>query len=99
MMQFKTVALPITELKLKEKDMYTLQTANIAVAPIARVIENEAKGGWHLHSYVVIPAVIMRKKSIFENLFGWIPIINMIWANKPDSIKPQYYSLIFQREV
>ena len=99
MMQFKTVGIPATSLTVKESQMYTLDTANKALAPVARCIQEHASGGWHLHSYVVIPAVIVRKKSIFERLLGWIPIINMVWSKKEDFITPNYYSLIFQREV
>lgn len=100
MMQFKTVALPATEIKVKGKDMYSLDTANKVLAPIGKHIQEEAKGGWTLHSYVVIPATVHRKKGILEIIFGWIPIIGALFrSNKPDIITPQYYSLIFQKEV
>lgn len=80
--------------------MYTLKTANLTLAPIAKAIENEAKGGWHLHSYVVAPATVYRKKGIFEVLLGWIPVIGGLFKSKePDVITPDYYMLIFQREV
>ncbi len=100
MMQFKTVALPATMLSVKNKDMYTLDTANKALAPIAQRIQDEAKGGWTLHSCVTLPATIKRKKGIFEILLGWIPVIgDLIKGNKPDYITPEYYSLVFQKEV
>ena len=100
MMQFKTVALPATEITVKGKDMYTVETANKVLAPIGQAIMAEAKGGWTLHSYVVIPATVHRKKGILEILLGWIPIIGFLFSSKdPDAITPKYYSLIFQKEV
>jgi hypothetical protein len=105
MLQFKTVALPATEVTVKGKDMYTVETANKVLAPIGQAIQNEAKGGWSLHSYVVIPATVHRKKGIVEKLLGWIPIIGPIlgflcgWNRHPDVINPEYYSLIFVKEV
>lgn len=100
MMQFKTVALPATEITVKGKDLYTVETANKVVTPIGQAIMAEAKGGWTLHSYVVIPATVYRKKGILEILLGWIPIIGFLFRSKdPDIITPEYYSLIFQKEV
>ena len=100
MVQFKIVALPSTEITVKGSEMYTRATANLVLAPIGKAIEAEAKGGWKLHSYVVIPATVRRKKGIFEILFGWIPIIGDLFCpNKPDYITPEYYSLIFEKEV
>lgn len=100
MLQFKTVALPATEITVKGKDMYSVETANKVLAPIGQAIQNEAKGGWSLHSYVVIPATVHRKKGILEILLGWIPIIGFLFrSNKPDIITPKYYSLIFVKEV
>lgn len=99
-MQFKTVALPATELTVKKNDMYTLDTANKVLAPIGKRIQEEAKGGWTLHSCVTIPATIKRKKGIFEILLGWLPVIgDLIKGNKPDYITPEYYVVIFQREA
>lgn len=100
MLQFKTVALPATVITVPEKEMYTVETANKVLAPIAQAIENEAKGGWHLHSYVVCPATVIRKKKILEILLGWIPVIGFFFKSKePDVITPRYYVVIFQREV
>lgn len=100
MLQFKTVALPATEITVKGKDLYTLETANKVLAPIGQHIIEEAKGGWKLHSYVVIPATVHRRKGILEVLLGWIPIIGFLFVSrKPDVIHPQYYSLIFEKEV
>lgn len=100
MTQFKTVALPATSIKVKGKDMYTVETANKVLAPIAQAIQNEAKGGWTLHSYVVCPATVIRKKGILEIIFGWIPLIGFFFrSNKPDVYTPEYYTLIFQKEV
>lgn len=98
-MHFKTVALPATEIKVSGKEMYTVDTANKVLAPIGRTIMKEAKGGWTLHSYVVIPATVYRKKGTLEVIFGWIPIIGVLFRSKePDVITPNYYSLIFQKE-
>lgn len=100
MLQFKTVALPATALVVKEKDLYSAETANKAVAPIGQCISAEAKNGWKLHSCTVIPAMIARKKGILEILLGWIPIIGELFKSKePDIIFAKYYSLIFQKEV
>ena len=100
MMQFKTVALPATTITVKDKDMYSVETANKVLAPIGQRIMEEAKGGWDLHSYVVIPATVYRKKGILERLLGWIPIIGFLFRSKePDVIHPEYYSLIFKKEV
>lgn len=100
MMQFKTVAMPATQITVKGKDLYTVETANKVLAPIGQRIQEEAKGGWTLHSYVVIPATVHRKKGVLEVLLGWIPIIGFFFrSNKPDVITPEYYSLIFQKEV
>lgn len=49
---------------------------------------------------VALPATIYRKKGILEILLGWIPIIVFLFrSNKPDVITPEYYSLIFQKEI
>ena len=100
MMQFKTVALPATEIMVKTNEMYSVETANRVLAPIGQRIQEEAKGGWKLHSYVVIPATVIRKKGLLERFLGWIPIIGLLFRSKePDVITPQYYSLIFQKEM
>lgn len=100
MMQFKTVVLPCSRLKVrKEEDLYKVKTANEAIAPIARVIENEAKGGWHLHSVTLIPAHIYRTKGCLEIILGWIPIIGGFFQAKATDFNPEYYTLIFQREA
>ena len=100
MIEFKTVVLPMSEVRVnKEEELYTVKTANIAVAPIAKVLENEARGGWHLHSCTVIPARIYRNKGCLEVILGWIPIIGEIFKSKATEVTPEYYTLIFQREV
>ncbi len=56
-------------------------------------------GGWKLHSYVVVPAVIYRKKGFFEIIFGWIPVIGKLFQSKdPDVYQPSYIALIFEKE-
>ena len=100
MLQFKTVALPATEIAVKGKEMFTAATASKVVAPVESCILEFARSGWTLHSLNVIPATIFRKKGILEILFGWIPIIGALFQSKaPDIIWPEYYSLIFVREV
>lgn len=100
MMQFKTVALPATTITVKGKDMYSVETANKVLAPVAQRIMEEAKGGWDLHSYVIIPATVYRKIGVLEKIFGRIPIIGVFFSSKdPDVIHPEYYSLIFKKEV
>ena len=99
MLQFKTVAVPAAMLQVKESEMYTLNTANMAIAPVALTIQEHARAGWHLHSCTMIPAHIQRKRSFWEILFGWIPIINMVWAHKENLIEPVYYVVIFQRDA
>ena len=100
MIQFKTVVLPMPEVRVKkESDLFTVETGNKAMAPIAKVIENEARGGWHLHSCNSIPAHIYRRKGCLEILLGWIPIIGVIFQNKAIAYTPYYTTLIFQREV
>lgn len=100
MTEFKTVAIPATEIMVKGKAMYSLDTANKVLAPIANHITEEAKGGWELHSLVTIPATVYRKKGILERLLGWIPIIGILFrSNQPDVVTPKYNALIFKREV
>ena len=94
MLQFKTVALPATTITVKDKAMYTVETANKVLAPIGQRIMEEAKGGWDLHSYVVIPATVHKKIGIFGK------IIRLFTGPRPgDTIHPEYYSLIFKKEV
>ncbi len=100
MTQFKTVALPATEIKVKAKDMYTQETANAVLAPVSEYIMKEAKGGWKLHSFTTMNAVIIRKKGILELIFGWIPFIGIFFkSNKPDVVEPTYYCMVFEKEV
>lgn len=106
MVQYKTVSLPssVADCKIKvAKDMIKAnkqEVAESAIEPIARLIEEEAKKGWHFHSVNVVPAFAPRKKGIAEMIFGWIPIIGrLIWGNLPPYYFPQYYAVIFQREI
>lgn len=99
MLQFKTVALPATSVTVKGAEMYTVATANKVLAPIAKAIENEAKGGWKLHSCVTIPGTVFRKIGILERFLGPIPIIGFFFrSNKPANETIDYYTLIFQKE-
>lgn len=96
---FKVVSLPSSEVLANKKDMYTVKVANLALEPIANAIQAEAMGGWILHSCTVIPATIWRKKGLLEKIFGWIPIIGILFTPKePEMINPYYYSLVFYKE-
>ncbi len=99
MAQYKTVVLPANSLTVSEKEMFTLATANKAISPVSARIEEYARQGWSLHSFVTIPATIVRRKSCFEVLLSWIPIIGMIWAGKPDYIYANYNSVIFVKDT
>lgn len=100
MIEFKTVVLPVPEVKVRtEADLYTAKTANEAIGSVARTLEAEARGGWHLHSITLLPARVYRNKGCLETLLGWIPIIGVFFQNKATVNNPNYYTLIFQREV
>lgn len=79
MLQYKTTCIPATSFgdvsKAEFKAGLTLDTCNKAVAPIGKAIQDEAKGGWTLHSISNIPQNIRRQKSTMEKVFGWIPFI------------------------
>ena len=79
MLQYKTTCIPSTTFNDVKKSEFrkglTLNTANKAIAPIGKAIEDEARGGWTLHSIESIPQTIARKKSFMEKLFGWIPFV------------------------
>lgn len=100
MMQFKTIALPATTIKVKKSEMYTIETANLVIAPVAKAIQDEARGGWNFVSYVSVPGTVKRKKGILEILLGWIPIVGILFQSRaPDYITTEYYCVIFQKEV
>ena len=99
MTHFKTIALPATQIEVPKEELYTVATANKAVAPIAQTIQNEAKGGWKLHTYSTVNAVVHRRKGLLERFLGWIPVIGFLFIPKaPDFITPEYYICIFSKE-
>ena len=79
MLQYKTTCIPATKFgdvsKLEFRTGLTVDTCNKAIAPVGKAIEDEAKGGWTLHSIECLPQTIMRKKSLMEKIFGWIPFV------------------------
>lgn len=79
MLEYKTRVLPDVPLKGVKKDEYrfgiSVETGNRAVAPIGQAIEEEAQEGWIMHDLQPIPQTIIRKRSIFEWIFGWIPFL------------------------
>ena len=79
MLQYKTTCIPATKFgdvtKQEFRSGLTLSTGNKAIAPVGQAIEEEAKGGWTLHSIECLPQTIARKKSLMEKIFGWIPFV------------------------
>ncbi len=107
MLQYKTVCIPNQVFKGVAKSEFerglTVATTNKAIAPIGKVIENEAKGGWHLHSIEVIPQKIARKKGLLETLLGWIPIVGNLlfksmYSECVEGVDFRIYVMIFARE-
>jgi hypothetical protein len=97
MVQYKTVAVPITGVKAKAKDVRTIETANLALAPIAQAIENEARGGWMLHSITNFEAFVIRKKRFLE----YIPIIGKLFRPRKNGgslYDFTYTTLVFFKE-
>lgn len=80
MLQYKTTTIPNPIMRgMKKKEFRALENgetsnfANVAIANVGQCIEAEARGGWTLHSLARLPQRIVRKKTIFEFLLGWIP--------------------------
>ncbi|MDR2201965.1 MAG: hypothetical protein LBP26_04295 [Clostridiales bacterium] len=91
----------ITGVPAKELD--TVATANKALAPYSQAIQDEARGGWTLHSITPFSAFIVRKKGILEILLGWIPVIGFFFKPKnlseSDPLYPHdYMALVFSKE-
>ena len=102
MLQYKSVPFPLSVVTAKAKEMDSLEVARQAVAPYAKTIEEEAHGGWALHSMTLIKARIIRKKGILEILLGWIPIIGTFFKPKSNNVdfkEPEYYIAVFVKEV
>ncbi|MCD8373178.1 MAG: hypothetical protein LUD27_07755 [Clostridia bacterium] len=108
MLQYKTTCIPNPCYRGVEKSEFkhglTVETGNKAIAPIGQAIQNEAKGGWSLHSIECLPQKIARKKGILEKLLGWIPILGS-WLF-PSMLRECYdgvdfymYVLVFVKEV
>ena len=106
MVQYKTTVIPQTPYTGVPKREYyngiSVDTGNRAVAPVGQAIQNEARGGWHLHSIECLPQVITRKKSLFELIFGWIPIVgSLLCRNLNECTEGRtlgVYVLIFAKE-
>lgn len=108
MMQYKTTCIPSKTMKgVKKKEFrkgLTVETCNEAVAPLGKAIQDEAKGGWSLHSIECFPRKIMRKKGILELLLGWIPLLgSWLFPTMEDECKTgvdfYIYTLVFVKEV
>ena len=107
MIQYKTTSIPnvpFKGVKIKEFEKgLTVATCNKAVAPIGQAIEAEGRGGWTLHSIECIPQKMCRKKTLFELLLGWIPILgNWMFPSMRQECKEGVdfgiYILVFSRE-
>ena len=108
MLQYKTVAIPAYTFndvtKAEFRNGITVGTANKALEPINKVVEEEAKGGWTLHSFQCIPQTIARKKSLMELIFGWIPFIgSWIFPTMKQEVyigvEMHIYTLVFVKEA
>lgn len=91
MLEYKTRAMPCVPFKgVKKREFYgelSLETANAAIAPVGRAIEEEARGGWILHGVECLPQRLVRKKSIIELLLGWIPILGGLICKNIDETR------------
>lgn len=107
MLQYKTVCLPEQPYKDVSKKEFdngiTVESGNKAVAPIGFAVQEEAKGGWILHSVHLLPQRIMRKKSITEMIFGWIPFLGRFLCPRISETQLgcifNVYVLMFVKEV
>jgi hypothetical protein len=88
MLQYKSIPFQLSVIKAKAKDINTLETAQIAVAPYAQAIENEARGGWALHSLTLIRARVESKVGCLAALLG----------KKKKVENPEYYIAVFVKE-
>ena len=79
MLVYKTRCVPaavLTGVTKKEfENGLSVGTANAAGAEIDEVVQEEARQGWTLHSINSIDKIMVRKKTILELIFGWIPFI------------------------
>ncbi len=107
MTKYKTTSIPNVPYRgVKKKEFYrglTVDTCNKAVAPVGQAIENEAKGGWALHSIECLPQKISRKKGILELLLGWIPLLGSwlfpsIKTEVKEGVDFYLYILVFSKE-
>lgn len=107
MLQYKTSCIPSEVYSKATKHEFrtglTKKTADAALAPVGLAIENEAKGGWTLHSIECLPQRIARKKTLMEKIFGWIPFIGP-WIfptmkAETSGVDFHLYVLVFVKEV
>lgn len=107
MLEYKTTCIPSSTYKNATKKEFerglSVETANKALSPVGMAIQNEAKGGWTLHSIELLSQKIARKKTIFEKLLGWIPIVNLLFfptmrRETTEGYEFFIYTLVFVRE-
>lgn len=106
MVLYKTTVIPQTPYNGVDKREYyngiSVDTGNKAIAPVGQAIQNEARGGWHLHSIECLPQTITRKKTIVETLLGWIPILGGLLCRNMDECTNgrnlYLYVLVFAKE-
>ncbi len=106
MLLYKTTCIPSVPYADATKDDFqnglSVDTANRALAPVGKAIEEEARGGWTLHSISNLPQHISRKKTFFEMLFGWIPFLGKYICPRLDEVykgkEYHLYVLVFVKE-
>lgn len=81
----------------------SVDTANAAMKTVEAVIAEEANSGWILHSVNEIHKLIIRKKTILEFIFGWIPILGKFMCpnigETRNGVPCLMYMLTFVKEV
>ena len=79
------------------------ETANAALENVAATIQEYGKAGWVLHSIEYVPTRVKRKKSIWELLFSWIPILGSLLFRNLDETREgrdmTVYTITFVREA
>ena len=110
MMQYKVVAVPAVPVKVKAGEYHRAiekgvseETANAALENVAATIQEYGKAGWVLHSIEYVPTRVKRKKSFWELLFSWIPILGSLLFRNLDETREgrdmTVYTITFVREA
>lgn len=110
MLQYKTITLPLSQKKgIKAKEYYrsliSLENVTKAMEPVSATIQNETLAGWSLHSISYLPIRTARRRTIWEFLFGWIPILSyfifgdVIESECKTGVDVPVYVLVFVKEV